>query len=342
MSLIIRSKDINQINNKININLSESIPYLNVLLMKNNNLNQKVIDIKSNIILYLKLLDLENNIVNDGNFNYTILTNQGIGYFKDIKINQIGDYKLLVQDINNNYKSDFIYLTVKSEIITYSINLLRGNNRILKYNSEIYIFNIVNQKQQMVTSFNLNNLIPLNLSISYFLESNPDKEEFINLNIKPDKNGYYNFKFSSSEKMVLKIHLNMDTSNFVDNIVVSDYHFNIHIIDYINNNHLIKYPYINEKNSTYRIHNLFSNLDYGLSEDIYTRRKSWVNNQLFRNRPTNKQVNFETNLSCSEQLNYTLKKPQELFSIPKRVDNSIGSTVIGIPFFYPKSVLNNL
>ena len=342
MSLIIRSKDINQVSNKINIKLNESIPNLNVLLMKNNNLNQKVIDIKSNIVLYLKLVDLQDNDLENFYLNYTTLTSNGIGNFKDIKVNRVGDFKIIVGDINNNYKSDFIYLTIKNEVSVYKINLVSGNNNILKYNSEIFIFNILNCQQQMINSFDLNSLTPLTLSISYFLEDDPGKEKPINLSIKPDKNGYYNFKFSSSEELLVKIHLSIDTSNFVDNIVISDYIFYINILDNINKDKVMKYPYLNKKNFNNRINNLIIGNDYGLSENIYIRKKSWVNNQLFRDRPTSEKVNFETNLSCSQQLNYTLKKPQELFSIPQRVDNSIGSTVIGIPFFNPKSVLNNL
>ena len=338
MSLIIRSKDINQLSNKINIKINESIPSLNVLLMKNNNLNQKIIDIKSNVMLYLKLVYLQDNGLEDTYLNYTTLTSHGIGNFKDIKVNKVGDFKIIVEDINNNYKSDFIYLTIKDNVSTYKINLISGNNKILKYNSEIYIFNILNHQQQMITSFDLNSLLPLNLSIRY-LEENPEEEEQINLNIKPDKKGYYNFKFYSSEKMIVRINLSMDTSTVIDNIIVSDYLFNIYILD---NDQLIKHSQINEKYLTNEMNKLISYNEYGLSEDIYTKKKSWVNNQIFKDRPTSKQVNFETNLSCSQQLNYTLKSPQELFSIPKRVDNSIGSTVIGIPFFNPKSVFNNL
>lgn len=339
MSLNIRSKDINPKTKTITINSNENISNLNILLIKNNNLNPSIIDLKSNITVCLKLLDLNNSLLD--NFNYTSVTKQGIAYFKNIEINTAGKYILLVDDVNNKYKSDSVYVLVNNKILDYRINLVDGKNKILKDNSEMYIFNIVDSQQRKITSFNNNPLPPLNIYISYFKKGNSNLEHSVHLQIKPNLEGYYHFIFYGFEEIIVKIIINLKFDNLDNNINIPDFHLNIETTNNLNNETLQEYPILNSRYLSNRLNNTFRNYDFNLSEDIYIRKKIWLNNELFQNKPSNKLFRFESNLSCSQQLNYKLKSPQENFSVPQRVDNSIGSTIISIPSFNPNRFLDS-
>ena len=360
MNLILRSKNINIKTKKITLYLTEKIPYLNILLVKNNSLNHQVIDYKSNILLYLKLLDLNNNKINGLDYNYSTLTKEGIGYFNDIKINQTGDFILLVEDINNQYKSDFIYVSIKNRDLRYSIKLIEGSNKIFKYNSKIYKFHIVDNYQQVVTCLENNTLPFLNLSIIYSLDHNKINDETINLQIKSNEEGYYHFIISGSEIVKMDINVSLDQTTLINKINIDNLSFKVDIVnDSINpiandTNNIINS--LNNKSQTLYSNKNYSQLsdrlynigliglkgEYFQSNDIYIRKKIWINNELQDNKSSDKLTNFETNLSCSEQLNYSLKHPQELSTIPIKVDNSIGSQDKNIPYFNPKPVFNFL
>lgn len=328
MEIILRSPVTNYISNILTIQTGTIIPIITASITISNSIGLPILYTHSNYLLKLELYDnLSNKKVNYLNGTKEVYTNNGIAYFLQLSISKPGDYSLICSISNNSTaKSGNLKIKVNYDYSKLHINKIFGSLRILPNKPNIYVFDIVDSYGNHINNSTQHPLPDLNIGINFvpWINNLQGYESQPSITISPDNNGIYNFIFNVEKNGTYFIYIT--SNNYLGNTTIYNifnYFFYINVL-------------ISDNASECPEDRFNFEFSYQLIESIYLSKKIQINNHLFVGLPFDKRFDFETGLTSSQNLNYKINNPQELSSIPHRVDNSKGTVDPTFPWFNPR------
>ncbi len=328
MKIILRSPVSNYITSVLNIQTGTIIPIVTASITILNSINIPVLYPYGSYLIKLELFDKQTHQkVNYLRGNTEVYSNNGTSFFIQLSISKPGNY-ILNASVPNDFtiEKGYLNVTVNYDYSRLFINRIFGSLRILPNVSNLYVFDIVDTYGNHINNSIQHPLPDLYVGINFIPWINNLKgyESQPSIVLSPDSNGIYNFVFNVEKYGTYFIYITTNSNLGNTSIYnIFNYFFYINVL-------------VSDNASECQEDRFNLEFSYGLIESIYLSKKIQVNNHLFKGLPFEKRFHFETGLTSSQNLNYKINKPQELTSIPHRVDNSKGTVDPTIPWFNPK------
>lgn len=286
--------------------------------------NQSSISKGRKIIIKLRLIGQSHNteIINtlqgltelQSSFNI-----DGVSFFTNLSINKVGNYRIVSYSDCAGVLNGSIDIVVLNNNFELSINKVFGSLKVIKSNQSLYLFDIVNKNNQHIE--NINSLPDLLVQTFFFKwgSNNGNYQVGPKTYLSSETNGIYNQILIPNDVGTYLIYL----SAYNSSEIINDYFFYLYVLE----NNLA----VEENNQVFDLE-----LSYYLIESIYLKKKVAINNYFQTDLSNRKKFKYETGLTSSESLSNKIKKPQEIWSIPHRVDNSKGTVDPRFPWFNPR------